>query len=224
MFRGLLHIVAILALGILVGSLLFFGTGVASVIFRDGLLPSRTLAGVVNGAIIHRLAVTQGLVATIAVLSLGYLALVTPRSTSRVATGFALVSLLCTLYAGLILLPEISQLRFEIADFDHILEAKKGAHERFGVLHSRYTFVAMIQLLSGTLALILHSLWVWRRGSNRVQEGGLQVERGTSKGEKGSREGETGTAERQSNGNKKQETHSESSENVTKVEETPEAS
>ncbi|MGE3800735.1 MAG: DUF4149 domain-containing protein [Candidatus Kapaibacterium sp.] len=222
MFRGLLHIVAILALGILVGSLLFFGTGVASVIFRDGLLPSRTLAGVVNGAIIHRLTVTQGLVATIAVLSLGYLALVTPRGTSRIAAGFALVTLLCTLYAGLILLPEISQLRFEIADFDHILEAKKTAHERFGVLHSRYTFVAMVQLLSGTIALILHSLWVWRRGANRGQEAELRVEKGTSKRGKGSPEQEM--TQGQNNDDKKKKTSSESSENVTKVEETPEAS
>ena len=217
MFRGFLHIVAVLALGILVGSLLFFGTSVASVVFRDGVLPSRTLAGIVNGAIIHRLAVTQGIVASVALLSLGYLAMVTPRATSRIAALAALIALLAVLYSGLILLPEISQLRFEIGDFDHILASKEAAHERFSELHSRYTLVAMIELFAGLLSLVLHSLWVWRRGTRRMQ---LR------------QEGEGSVPKKEKKEKKKvipkksppKKVSSESSENVTGVEETPGAS
>lgn len=221
MFRGLLHIVAVVALGILVGSLLFFGSGVAGVIFREGLLPSRTLAGGVNGAIIHRLAVMQGIVAVLAFLSLATLALTNPRGTSRIAAVAALFALAGAVYSGVILLPEISSLRFEIADFDHILESKKAAHERFGELHSRYTMIAMIQLATGGLALILHSLWVWRRGGTLQKPAGeeIAVVEGKKKndGKKRGNASDGGAAP-------KEKTSPESSENVTGLDETPKAS
>ena len=158
----------------MVGSLFFFGMGVAAVIFQEGLLPSRTLAGNVNVVILHRLAVMQGVLVTIIVSILGYLAFTSPQGTSRSAFWLGVVGFLCAIYTGLILLPEINGLRLEIGNFDHLLEAKKEAHQRFSSLHSRYSMIVMVQLLAGTGSLILHALWVWKRGGR----GDLALEMG----------------------------------------------
>ncbi|MCE2502662.1 MAG: DUF4149 domain-containing protein [Chlorobi bacterium] len=167
MYRSVLHIIAIVGLAVMIGSLFFFGVGVAGVIFQEGVLPSRTLAGNLNVVILHRLAVMQGVMATIVVCILGYLAYTSPRGTNRSAFWLALFAFLCAIYSGLILLPEIGSLQLEIGNFDHLLEAKKEAHQRFTSLHSRNTVVVMVQLLAAAASLVLHALRLWKKGAGR---------------------------------------------------------
>src|SRR5437868_561323 len=57
--KSFLNVLIILSLGIWIGSLVFFGVGVASIVFTPGLLPDRTIAGAVNSAILGRLVVLE---------------------------------------------------------------------------------------------------------------------------------------------------------------------
>ncbi len=156
MFRAVIHIVLVLALAVLVGSVLFFGAGVASVLFQPGLLPGRTLAGAANAMVLHRLNVVAGVCAAIIPLTLGYLAFSTPRAASRIAFGVSIVLLIVVLYLGLKLFPEVNALRLEIGNFDHILAAKEPLQERFRDLHVLYSRLMQGVLFAGVGLLITH--------------------------------------------------------------------
>lgn len=165
MFRAVIHIVLVLALAVLVGAVLFFGAGVASVLFQPGLLPGRTLAGAANAMVLHRLNVVTGVCAAIVPLTLGYLAFSAPRAASRIAFGVSIVLLIVVLYLGLNLFPEVNALRLEIGDFDHVLAAKEPLQERFRDLHVLYSRLMQGVLFAGVGLLITH-VAILARGFN----------------------------------------------------------
>lgn len=142
---------------------MFFGVGVASVLFQPDLLPGRTLAGAVNATVLHRLNVLVGACSAVLTLMLAYLAFATPRSTSRIAFWLSFVLLGVTLYATLVLFPEINGLRLEIGDFDNVLAAKEAALERFQGLHVRYSRLVQGGLIASVLILVLHVTFLVRR-------------------------------------------------------------
>lgn len=163
MFRTIIHIVVFLTLTVLIGSVAFFGIGVAGVVFQPDILPSRTLSGAVNAAVLHRLNVVSGAAVAVLSLALAYLAFASPRGTSRVSFGLVIPLLLATLYTTLILFPEINGLRLEIGDFDHILAAKEPVLERFHQLHGRYSKLVQGGLIASVLILIFHVIFITRR-------------------------------------------------------------
>ena len=179
MFRISVHVIVLLALSVLIGSVMFFGAGVAGVVFQPELLPSRTLAGAVNAAVLHRLNMFAGGCSAMLVVTLGYLAYSSPRGTSRIAFWLSIPLLGVLLYAALVLFPEVNGLRLEIGDFDNVLASKVAAQERFGELHVVYSRLIQGALFTSVLLLILHVTYLLRRF-----DPGLRKRVAAAKGEK----------------------------------------
>lgn len=199
MFRIVVHIILVLVLSALIGSLLFFGAGVAPAVFRPDLLPSRTLAGAVNAAVLHRLNVVAGVCAVILPLALGYLAFTVPRSGSRVAFGFGVAITIVVLYMGLKLFPDVNALRLEIGDFDHILAVKESLLDRFHDLHKLYTRLAQGVLFAAVGILIAHVVLL-ARGFNRHAAARGDRTRGDGARGEGAK-GDAGKGDTESGGN-----------------------
>ena len=184
MFRITIHIIIFLTLSVLIGSVLFFGAGVAGVLFQPDLIPSRTLSGAVNVSILHRLNVLTGACSGVLALALAYMAFASPRGTSRIAFWLSVPLLIVTLYATLLLFPEINGLRLEIGDFDNILSIKEPLHEQFQSLHVRYSRIVQGGLIASLLILIVHVAHLALRADltskNKVATNSVANETGTT--------------------------------------------
>ena len=188
MYHRTLHTLLLLSLGIMLGALVFFGLGVAGILFNPELVPSRTLSGALNTRVLERLMV---LFAASGVLALGaYLPLYFSRpKQSNLAVGVLLVGLLAlVLYLSLVLFPEADALRTEIGSFDPVLPSKADVHARFEVAHERFSMLTKISSGLAFLAFVAHLVWP---GRFRKRVDGVAEETPSDKVEMGSATTET---------------------------------
>jgi hypothetical protein len=152
--RVVFHIVALLALALIVGSIAFFGFGVAGVLFDETILASRTIAGTINGTIIGRL----NLLTTVcAVIATGMLLPLAVKDRTPILWGsliLAMAACVIAIFLGSTLFPEIEELRRSIGDFDRLLGDKAVLREEFAELHERYSLLVRLEWIAALGALI----------------------------------------------------------------------
>lgn len=174
MFKYLFNIVVYLALAVWIGSIVFFGAGVASMLFQPDILPSRTMAGMVNSAILGRLGRVEIISAVLLVGGTLYMAAHYRRWLNWAALAIAVGMLGATAYTNASLYPKMDQLRITIGDFDRLPAEKAGMKAEFDRGHKLYSNLEKGILFGGILVLILHTA-----GLVSAAERGLRVQRGT---------------------------------------------
>jgi drug/metabolite transporter (DMT)-like permease len=137
------------------GSLMFFGIGVASVIFK--ILPSKDLAGALNGVILHRLNMLELAGATL--IGIG-IALVASRVGGRDirTSALLLVLMLGALCAyALVITAEMNTLRAQINSFDAPSTASLALVQKFRTLHQWYSRLVSGNIMLGLLLFVLQT-------------------------------------------------------------------
>lgn len=158
MFKYLFSIVIYLALAVWIGSIVFFGAGVASVLFQPDVLPSRTMAGMVNSAILGRLGKVEIVAGVLLVGGTLFTAAYYQRWLNWLSFAIALGMLATTAYTNSTLYPKMDALRVSISDFDHIPAEKMELKGEFDKGHKLYSNLEKGVLLAGVLVLILHTV------------------------------------------------------------------
>jgi Domain of unknown function (DUF4149) len=159
-----LSILKSLSLGLWLGALIMLGYAVAGPIFQQ--LPSKTLAGAVNGVILARMNRMEWVCAVIALVSSIILLILkwndgsrTLRLTETAAIFVAMI--LLWIYSGSIT-DRMNALRSTIGDFDHPQQTAQyiEAKSEFDGLHHRYTALVsanMILILGGFVLSMVNS-------------------------------------------------------------------
>jgi len=154
--KYLLNILMILALGIWLGSILFFGLGVASVLFAPGMLDGRTEAGAVNSAILARLGVMEVVCGVVVLAGALYMAVRGKRVLNWIVLLCSVVMLATASYNAFQLFPEINAMRVSIGDFDAVASEKESLRSEFNAQHQTYSMLVKGEFAVGVLALVLH--------------------------------------------------------------------
>jgi D-alanyl-lipoteichoic acid acyltransferase DltB (MBOAT superfamily) len=159
-----LSILKSLSLGVWLGALIMLGYAVAGPIFQQ--LPSKTLAGAVNGVILSRMNRMEWACAIVALASSCVLFFLkwndgsrTLRLTETAAIFVAMI--LLWIYSGFIT-DRMNALRSTIGDFDHPQKSAQyiEAKSEFDGLHHRYTALVsanMILILGGFILSMVNS-------------------------------------------------------------------
>ncbi|MBS1910409.1 MAG: DUF4149 domain-containing protein [Bacteroidetes bacterium] len=157
MLKYLLNIIVYLALAVWIGSLVFFGAGVASVLFQPGMLPGKTMAGAINSVILGRL----GTIEIIAGVLLVGGTLYTAARYKHLLNWFVLLlasgMLATAVYYTGTLYPRMDMLRTEIGDFDHVPAEKMLLKAQFDDGHRLYSLLVQCVLGAGVVVLVLHT-------------------------------------------------------------------
>ncbi|MBS1903271.1 MAG: DUF4149 domain-containing protein [Bacteroidetes bacterium] len=155
----ILSILKSLSLGVWLGSLLMLGIAVAAPIFQE--LPSRTLAGHVNGIILSRMNLIEWVCGTLALVTSIVLLMVNWNGEFRMlriaetAVLFVTVTLLW-IYSTRIT-SRMDELKQTIGDFDHPREEVTyvQAKAEFDDLHKLYTKLVGANMILITSAFVL---------------------------------------------------------------------
>ncbi len=168
MLKYVVSILMYLSLSVLIGGTLFFGAGVAAVLFEPGLLPSRTLAGAVNSAVLHRLGLFS--LGSCVVLALGavYIAWRYGQWMNWIVLGLSVAMVIAVAYTSWILFPRMDTLRTSIGSFDPVPVEKAELHQQFQEGHVLYSNIMRGVLLSGVVVLMLHTAGLVRH-AERVE-------------------------------------------------------
>jgi uncharacterized membrane protein len=155
----ILSILKSLSLGIWLGSLLMLGIAVAAPIFQE--LPSKTLAGHVNGIILSRMNMIEwvcavlALVTSVILLALNWNGEYRTLRLVEVVLAFTMMTLLW--FYSVNITTRMETLRKTIADFDHPQETTEyvQAKSEFDDLHKTYTRLVGINMLLITSTFVL---------------------------------------------------------------------
>ena len=155
----ILSILKTLALGIWLGALLMLGFAVAGPIFQQ--LPSKTLAGTVNGIILGRMNTIEWFCGIFAfacsVSSLAFYWRGRFRTLRIVEVASILVTVVLLWIYSISITSDMQMLRATIGDFDHPKETQEyeQAKLEFDELHHRYTTLVSINmvLILGTFVI-----------------------------------------------------------------------
>lgn len=158
MFKYLFSIVVYLALAVWIGSIVFFGAGVASLLFQPDVLPSRTMAGMVNSAILGRLGKVEIVAGVLLVGGTLFTAAYYRRWLNWISLAIAVGMLATTAYTNSTLYPKMDALRVSISNFDHVPAEKIELKAEFDKGHKLYSNLEKGILLGGVLVLILHTV------------------------------------------------------------------
>ena len=145
-----------LAAGVWIGALVGFGFAVAGTVFQE--LPTTTLAGDVNAAVLAKLNRLEFIAAATMAASAIYFLLRSDWWTAvRLAKTVLVVVMVATLiYYALVVSDRLEYLRVvEIQDFDTFDMTKKDFWDEFARLHDRYTQLVKANLGMGVLYLLL---------------------------------------------------------------------
>ncbi len=173
MLRYSVNVLIFLALSVWIGSILFFGAGVASVLFQEGMLPGRTMAGAVNTAILKRLGMFELSAGVVLVGGFLYTAFRYKQWMNWVTLGLSILMLGTAFYYTTVLFPKMNAMREEIGDFDHIPAEKMAVKEEFDKGHEMYSSLAKGVFFGGIVVLMLQTAGLVRYGethARRVRE------------------------------------------------------
>ncbi|MDB5036209.1 MAG: hypothetical protein JWQ98_3450 [Chlorobi bacterium] len=158
MLKYILNVVIYLSLAVWIGGLVFFGAGVASLVFQQGILPNHTMAGAVNSAILGRLKDIE-IVAGVLLLGGTFYTAFRYRHWLNWAVLLLSLGMLGTAgYYSSILYPKMESLRVAIGDFDNIPAEKMEMKAEFDRGHILYSTLVKGVLGGGVLVLILHTV------------------------------------------------------------------
>ncbi len=155
----ILSILKSLSLGVWLGSLLMLGIAVAAPIFQE--LPSKTLAGHVNGIILSRMNLIEWVCATLALVTSIILLAANWNGEFRMLRIAETVVLFITVTLLWIYSTRITtrmdELKQTIGDFDHPREdvAYVQAKSEFDDLHKLYTKLVSANMILITSAFVL---------------------------------------------------------------------
>lgn len=158
MLKYLLNIVVYLALAVWIGSLVFFGAGVASVLFQPDMLPGRTLAGAVNSVILGRLGKIEIVAGVLLVGGTLYTAARYKHLLNWLVLLLSVGMLATAIYYTGTLYPRMESLRVAIGDFDHLPAEKMTLKAQFDEGHVLYSTLVKGVLGAGLLVLALHTV------------------------------------------------------------------
>ncbi len=155
----ILSIIKSLMLGVWLGSLLMLAIAVAAPIFQE--LPSKTLAGHINGIILSRMNMIEWISAVVAFVSSIILLLMNWNGEHRTlriietAMLFVMISILWV-YSSKIT-SRMEELRKTIGDFDHPQQTAEYvmAKDEFDSLHKNYTKLVGINMILITSTFVL---------------------------------------------------------------------
>jgi hypothetical protein len=158
MLKYVLNVIIYLALALWIGSLVFFGAGVASTLFQPDLGLGRTLAGAINSAILHKLGMIE-LAAGVLLVGGTFYTAIRYRSWMNWVVLVLSVGMLATaVYYTNVLFPRIDELRIAIGDFDNVPAEKAAWRAEFGREHELYSTLVKGVLGAGVLVLVLHTI------------------------------------------------------------------
>lgn len=134
------------------GSLAFFGIGVAPVIFKT--LPSKDLAGALNAVILHRLNMMELLGALM--VGVGVALLFSVSRDKKILVSIAVLSLMVGLWCvyALILTPQMNDLRTQINSFDAPLTTSLPFVQTFRGYHVWYSRLVGANMVAGLILLV----------------------------------------------------------------------
>ncbi len=148
-----------LSLGIWLGSLLMLGIAVAAPVFRE--LPSKTLAGHLNGIILSRMNLIEWICVSMALLSSIVLLIMNWNGgyrTLRLSETVLLFIMMTLLwFYSVKITGRMEDLRVVISDFDHPRETTEyvEAKAEFDDLHKTYTRLVGINMILITSVFVL---------------------------------------------------------------------
>ncbi len=134
------------------GSLAFFGIGVAPVIFKT--LPSKDLAGALNAVILHRLNMME--LSGAVLVGVGFALLFAASRDKKTWVSVALLSLMVGLWCiyALILTPQMNGLRTQINSFDAPLTTSLPFVQTFRSYHVWYSRLVGTNMITGLILLV----------------------------------------------------------------------
>ncbi len=158
MLKYLLNIIVYLALAIWIGSLVFFGAGVAAVLFQPDMLPGRTMAGAVNSVILGKLGKIEIIAGVLLVGGTLYTAARYKHLLNWVVLLLSAGMLATAIYYTGTLFPRIDAIRVAVGDFDHVPAEKMVLKAEFDRGHEQYSMLVKGVLGAGLLVLVLHTV------------------------------------------------------------------
>src|ERR1700689_1979866 len=160
----ILSILKSLSLGIWLGALIMLGYAVAGTIFHE--LPSKTLAGALNGIILSRMNHIEWVCAIVAIVSSAILLILKCNDAARTLR----IVEFAAIFAAMVILgvysnpttDRMNTLRSSIGDFDHPQQTTEyiAAKSEFDSLHHTYTALVstnMILILGGFILSMVNS-------------------------------------------------------------------
>lgn len=144
--QSLLIWIATWVAGIWIGMLIFLGAGVAPVIFR--FMESKTQAGLLNGIILRRMNIIEGICGIILVTVFSYL-FFRKRDRTRVIQLIGVFVVLINLfYYSSVITPRMETLKLTIQNFDVLRsEDKRPEREEFDILHKQYSLLVAANII-----------------------------------------------------------------------------
>ena len=155
----ILSILKSLTLGVWLGSLLMLAIAVAAPVFQQ--LPSKTLAGNLNGIILGRMNMIEWVCGSIAFLSSIILLAVNWNGEYRtlriIETCLIFLTVTMLWFYSVKLTGRMTELRATIQDFDHPQETTEyvEAKKEFDDLHKTYTMIVGINMIIITSAFVI---------------------------------------------------------------------
>jgi hypothetical protein len=137
------------------GGLLFFGVGVAMIIFKQ--LPSKDLAGALNAVILHRLNMMELAGAVLLGVSLVLLVSNVGLQRLRVPIGILCAMLVLWIIYAFSLTSAMNSLRLSINSFDTPRGASLALVEQFRGLHSWYSRLVSANMVLGIVLFVLQT-------------------------------------------------------------------
>jgi hypothetical protein len=158
MLKYVLNVVIYLALAVWIGSLVFFGAGVASTLFQPELNLGRTLAGAINTAILRKLGMIELAAGVLLVGGALYTAIRYRHWLNWTVLLISIAMLVTAYYYTNVLFPKMEELRVAIGDFDNVSAEKVLMKTEFDHGHEHYSMLVKGVLFGGVLVLILHTV------------------------------------------------------------------
>jgi hypothetical protein len=158
MLKYVLNVLIYLALAVWIGSLVFFGAGVASVLFQPQLNLGRTLAGAINSVMLRRLQMIELAAGVVLLGGTFYAAFRYKHWLNWIVLGISALMLATSIYYTVILFPKMDGLRAAIGNFDNVPAEKMELKNQFDRGHQLYSTLVKGVLLGGVLVLVLHTV------------------------------------------------------------------
>lgn len=151
-----------------VGAVAFFGIGVAPVIFK--VLPSKDLAGTLNGVILHRLNMLELIGATLSGIGFALLFAFKHTKYYKVALTLLLSMMLIWVIYALGLTSIMNDLRRNINSFDAPNASSKELVERFRGCHHWYSRLVSANIIVGLVLVVWQTRFFFHLHEVRLHE------------------------------------------------------
>lgn len=144
------------ALMLWLGSLVFFGFGVASTVFTH--IPSRDLAGTVNGVILGKLTIIELVAGALLLSGLLLYNLKLGKLWAKIPIGIAGVMLVLSFVYGIVIRSSMDDVKAALGSFDSPTEQNVELRAEFNSYHKLYSRLVGINLGLGLVTFLWQTL------------------------------------------------------------------